>query len=173
MNEYNVSAGDKKAKKAQKIARCRGLKNFGWWLFGFLSSFLLVGGAAAIALCVIPAGTYFGEDKDKYLGEDAGKQSLLNLMLNYEKYGIEDFPIITDAITGAIENSPLGDYVTIDMDALAKEALVEERKVNSAIRNLTNPKDEEPSPVDTVEVSSEQVAEEGLSVSSRMPGDAE
>ena len=62
---------------------------------------------------------------------------------------------------------------TIDMDALAKEALVEERKVNSAIRNLTNPKDEEPSPVDTVEVSSEQVAEEGLSVSSRMPGDAE
>ena len=118
MNEYNVSAGDKKAKKAQKIARCRGLKNFGWWLFGFLSSFLLVGGAAAIALCVIPAGTYFGEDKDKYLGEDAGKQSLLNLMLNYEKYGIEDFPIITDAITGAIENSPLGDYVTIDMDAL-------------------------------------------------------
>ena len=62
---------------------------------------------------------------------------------------------------------------TIDMDALAKEALVEERKVNSAIRNLTNPKEEEPSPVDTVEVSSEQVAEEGLSVSSRMPGDAE
>ena len=48
MNEYNVSAGDKKAKKAQKIARCRGLKNFGWWLFGFLSSFLLVGCAAAI-----------------------------------------------------------------------------------------------------------------------------
>lgn len=118
MNEYNVSAGDKKIKKAQKIARCRGLKNFGWWLFGFLSSFLLVGGAAAIALCVIPVGTYFGQDKDQYFGEDAGKQSLLNLMLNYDKYGVEDFPIITNAITEAIENSPLGDYVTIDMDAI-------------------------------------------------------
>jgi hypothetical protein len=54
------------------------------------------------------------------------------------------------------------------MDALAKEALIEERKVNSAIRNLTSPR-EEASP-ETVEVSVDEQAEsatdEGLSVRS-------
>jgi DNA-directed RNA polymerase subunit beta len=57
----------------------------------------------------------------------------------------------------------------IDMDALAREALVEERKVNSAIRNLTSPREEEQQPEDTIEVSSDQAFEEGLSVSSSFP----
>ena len=55
------------------------------------------------------------------------------------------------------------------MDALAREALVEERKVNSAIRNLTSPREEEQQPEDTIEVSSDQAFEEGLSVSSSFP----
>src|SRR5574344_2002829 len=53
---------------------------------------------------------------------------------------------------------------SIDMDALAKEALIEERKVNSAIRNLTSPREEQPDVTAATEVENDQVSEEGLSV---------
>jgi hypothetical protein len=53
---------------------------------------------------------------------------------------------------------------SIDMDALAKEALIEERKVNSAIRNLTSPREEQPDVTAATEVEADQVSEEGLSV---------
>ena len=55
---------------------------------------------------------------------------------------------------------------TIDMNDLANEALIEERKVNSAIRNLTAPREEEKPETEEVssDVASEQAAEEGLSI---------
>jgi len=57
---------------------------------------------------------------------------------------------------------------SIDMDTLAKEALLEERKVNSAIRNLVSPREEGKSEADAVLESSDRdaaLAEEGLTVS--------
>ena len=66
----------------------------------------------------------------------------------------------------------------IDTDALAKEALVEERRTNSSIRNLTNPREDEHEPSDTIEVNGadnaanqeEIAAEEGLTISSGYSG---
>ena len=60
----------------------------------------------------------------------------------------------------------------IDMDALARESLKEERSINSSIRTLTAPKEDEHAPDETIEVSQEESAalEEGLTVSSRLPG---
>jgi hypothetical protein len=65
------------------------------------------------------------------------------------------------------------------MDTLAKQSLIEERKVNTAIRNLTSPRgdEENAAAVEAVEdaaTEAERALEEGLSVSSRYPaGDAE
>ena len=116
MSEFNPSTGDKKVKKAKRIARMRGLKNFGWWLFGFLSSFLIVAGAAAICVCVIPVGTYFGQDRDKYVGEDVGNKTLLDIALHYQDYQVGDFPVVSELVGGLLEN--YDQYVTVDMEAL-------------------------------------------------------
>ncbi|MCI1244723.1 MAG: DNA-directed RNA polymerase subunit beta [Bacilli bacterium] len=80
----------------------------------------------------------------------------------------EAFKVFTKELKGLAMNVALFDKEgeQIDMNALAKEALIEERKVNSAIRNLTSPREEAAS--DTVEVSAadaaESAADEGLSV---------
>ena len=58
----------------------------------------------------------------------------------------------------------------IDMDELAKQALIEERKTNSSIRSAMAPKAEEVDPTETVEVESQMAAEEGLSVLSKPLG---
>jgi DNA-directed RNA polymerase subunit beta len=87
----------------------------------------------------------------------------------------EAFKVFSKELKGLCMDVKLYDKENeqIDMDALAKEALIEERKVNSAIRNLTAPREEEAS--ETVEVNNDQAAEEGLSVSTGAPksGDEE
>ncbi len=80
----------------------------------------------------------------------------------------EAFKVFTKELKGLGMNVALYDNEgeAIDMDTLAKEALIEERKVNSAIRNLTAPREEEKADVEEVsnDVASEQAAEEGLSI---------
>jgi DNA-directed RNA polymerase subunit beta len=58
----------------------------------------------------------------------------------------EAFKVFTKELKGLGMDVKLYDKENeqIDMDALAKEALIEERKVNSAIRNLTAPREEKP-----------------------------
>lgn len=50
----------------------------------------------------------------------------------------------------------------IDLDEIAKNNLIEERKINSSIRNLSTVK-EEPEEPETIETEREQALEEGLS----------
>jgi DNA-directed RNA polymerase subunit beta len=78
----------------------------------------------------------------------------------------EAFKVFTKELKGLGMNVTLYDHEgeSIDMDALAKEALIEERKVNSAIRNLTSPREEQPDVTAATEVENDQVSEEGLSV---------
>ncbi len=88
---------------------------------------------------------------------------------NLPKPGMpEAFKVFTKELKGLGMNVALYDTEgeTIDMDSLAKEALIEERKVNSAIRNLTSPREEEKADVEEVsnDITSEQAAEEGLSI---------
>ncbi|MBO7121155.1 MAG: DNA-directed RNA polymerase subunit beta, partial [Bacilli bacterium] len=93
----------------------------------------------------------------------------------------EAFKVFTKELKGLGMKVALYDHVgeKIDMDTLAKQSLIEERKVNTAIRNLTSPRGEEETQaaVEAIEDSAteaEQALEEGLSVSSRYPaGDAE
>ena len=84
----------------------------------------------------------------------------------------EAFKVLTKELKGLGMSVKLYDQEgeSINMDDLAKEALIEERKVNSAIRNLSTVREEESS--DTVEVN-EIIAEEGLTVRSRASGSSE
>lgn len=83
----------------------------------------------------------------------------------------EAFKVFTKELKGLGVNVALYDHEgeTIDMNNLAKEALIEERKVNSAIRSLTSPREEEKPEVETVETTAESAADEGLSVTTN-PG---
>ena len=93
----------------------------------------------------------------------------------------EAFKVFTKELKGLGMKVALFDHVgeKIDMDTLAKQSLIEERKVNTAIRNLTSPRNEDESAaaaeaIEDSATEAEQVLEEGLSVSSRFPtGDAE
>ncbi len=87
----------------------------------------------------------------------------------------EAFKVFTKELKGLGMKVALYDHEgeTIDMDVLAKESLIEERKVNSAIRSLTSPREEiaAEGEAETIEIDTasenELAAEEGLSISSR------
>ena len=85
----------------------------------------------------------------------------------------EAFKVFTKELKGLGMKVALYDHAgeKIDMDTLAKQSLIEERKVNTAIRNLTSPRNEDESaaPAEAIEDSAtevEQVLEEGLTVPS-------
>ena len=84
----------------------------------------------------------------------------------------EAFKVFTKELRGLGMDVKLYDKDdnVIDMDELAKQSLIEERKTNSNIRSAMAPKEEEADPTATVEVASEMAAEEGLSVMSKPLG---
>ena len=86
----------------------------------------------------------------------------------------EAFKVFTKELKGLAMDVHLYDEneSEINMDSLAKEALIEERKVNSAIRSLTSPREhpseeeEEPTAANSDETAIAE--EEGLSVTDRI-----
>ncbi len=87
----------------------------------------------------------------------------------------EAFKVLVKELKGLCLNVNLykKDGSKIDLDELTKQALIEEKKVNSSIRNAMSPKEEEVDPAATIEVANDMAAEEGFSVSDRIPGSEE
>ncbi len=87
----------------------------------------------------------------------------------------EAFKVFTKELKGLGMNVELFDNngKVIDMDELARQSLIEERKTNSSIRAEMAPKAEEEDPAATVEIANEAAAEEGLTISSRISGSDE
>ena len=87
----------------------------------------------------------------------------------------EAFKVLVKELKGLCLNVNLykKDGSKIDLDELTKQALIEEKKVNSSIRNAMSPKEEEIDPAATVEVAADMAAEEGFSVSDKLPGSEE
>ncbi len=85
----------------------------------------------------------------------------------------EAFKVLVKELKGLCLNVTLykKDGSPINLDDLAKKALIEERKVNSSIRNAMSPREEAADPTATVEVSNDLAVEEGLTVSTRVPGE--
>ncbi|MDY2914138.1 MAG: hypothetical protein SOV58_05905 [Candidatus Enteromonas sp.] len=98
----------------------KALKNFLWWLFGFVSSFVLVGAAGFIAIGVVPVGAYFNnvENKDDYVSPDLQNQSLLSILTNLGSYGVSDVPFVKESLKKAMEENDLDKYFTVDWEAL-------------------------------------------------------
>lgn len=108
---------DKKNAKARKIARHRGWKNFWWWFFGFLSPFILIGGAGAIAVCFVPIGTFFNNNSS-YVDEETQKKTMLDIIMNYQNYSVGNFPVIQNIIQKLSDKYELSKYVNINYDKL-------------------------------------------------------
>lgn len=85
---------EKKIKRALKIARLRPLKNFCFWLFGVLSTLGIVLGGVFITLKVTPLGSITGNSLSGVVSEDVTSKSLLDAILGFQDYDINDFPII-------------------------------------------------------------------------------
>ncbi len=113
---------ERKTRRALRIARCRGLKNFGWWLFGFLTPTLVIGVAGAICVCVLPTNIFVGKD-GKYVDEDTSKKTLLQILMNYQNYTVGNFPIIKEALKTTLSSSGLDKYLEINYDELEKISL--------------------------------------------------
>lgn len=97
----------------------KALKNFLWWLFGFVSSFILIGVAGFVAIGVVPVGTYFNVDnKDDYISPELQNQSLLSILTNYSNYGVSDVPFVTDLLKKVMEENDLEKYFTVDWETL-------------------------------------------------------
>ncbi len=85
----------------------------------------------------------------------------------------EAFKVFTKELKGLGMNVTLLDNQgnPIDMDALAKASLIEERRVNSSIRSAMSPREEEVDPaaavaIDSLAIAEDAVAEEGLTIGS-------
>ena len=106
-------------KRAKEIAHCRGFKNFGWWIFGFISSFIIVGTTAAVCVCVLPMSTYVGKD-GKYVDKETSNNTLLQFLMNYKSYSVSNFPVIKEALQKLVVGAGLDKYVEVDYDKLAE-----------------------------------------------------
>ncbi len=120
---------EREIKRAKEIAHCRGFKNFWWWFFGFMSSFIITGTVAAVCVCVIPMSTYVGKD-GKYVDEDTSNQTLLQFLMNYKNYSVSNFPIIKEALQKLVTSAGLDKYVTVDYDKLADALTFDVSKIS-------------------------------------------
>ena len=111
---------ERKNKRARRIASCRPLKNFGWWFFGFLSSFIIVAGSAAICVTLIPTNTLLGKNHADYVDEETGQSTILQILQNYSNYSVSNFPVIQKALESALSSSGLGQYMEIDYQKLSE-----------------------------------------------------
>ena len=79
-------------RRNRKIARCRTLKNFIFFIVGFFTSLILLFGGIFIGLKFIPLNTFV---PDEVVKEDTiGSKSLLDAILTMQDYGMEDLPFV-------------------------------------------------------------------------------
>lgn len=122
-----------------------GFKKFFWWLNGFLSSFVLVAGAAAIVVFAIPAGV-FVQNNEEYLDKDLQNMNLFTLFTQIQDIQIGQVPILKKALQDFVEQNQLDRYVAIDWAAFddiafgdlgnAKEALANAVEVVATLDSL-------------------------------------
>ncbi|HBN00796.1 MAG TPA: hypothetical protein DD384_06265 [Firmicutes bacterium] len=118
--QKTLAKEERKNRRARRIASFRHLKNFGWWLFGFLSSFVIVAGTAAVCITLIPANTLLGKNHADYIDEETGESTILQILQNYSDYSVSNFPINQKALENALSSSGLDQYMEIDYQKLSE-----------------------------------------------------
>ena len=109
----------KKVNRAFKIARHRGLKNFLFWLLGFICCIVFIVGAAYLTLKLIPLKSLLGENNE-YVSEEVAENSLFDTVFSFGNYKIKDFPILTTTIQNAVSDAGLDAFIEIDIDGVGE-----------------------------------------------------
>ena len=82
----------------------KALKNFLWWLCGFVSAFVIAVGGVAIAAFAVPSGVYFGYNED-LLDAETAKNVLIVPASNHAVPSITTkLPEINKVLTEELEN---------------------------------------------------------------------
>lgn len=93
----------------------RALHKFYWWLCGFLSSVLLVAGAAAIAIFAVPVGTYF-QNNDELIAQELQQLNLYTLIAQFGDVRVEQLPFIKKALQDFWDQNDLDKYAIVHWD---------------------------------------------------------
>ncbi|MBO7149279.1 MAG: hypothetical protein J6V71_00130 [Clostridia bacterium] len=107
---------EQRQKDALRSYRCRGFKNFLFWLTGVLTSVVLIISALFIGVAVVPVRVYLGDNADGIVSDDVSSKSLINAIMKANTYDMTDFPVVTDALYDLSEN--FKQYVEIDVDKI-------------------------------------------------------
>lgn len=96
---------ERKVQRALKIARFRPLKNFGWWLFGLISSVFVTIGIIALCVFVVPINTVTGNSTDRYVKEEISSKSLYAAFMAFNEGNYTaDQVLYIDNIINDVEN---------------------------------------------------------------------
>ncbi len=109
---------EQRQKDALHSYRCRGFKNFLFWLTGVLSSVVLIISALFIGVAVVPVRVYLGDNADGIVSYDVSSKSLINAFLKANTYDMSDFPVVADALDDLIKGANLDEYVEIDVEKI-------------------------------------------------------
>jgi hypothetical protein len=114
----DVSKQDKRTRKALKSYRCRTLKNILIWFIGMLTCIVLLVGSVFVGIKVIPISTYTGGNNEEYVSDDIASSSILDAVLNIDKYKMADLPVLTNLVDSLLNGAGLNEYVTVDQEKL-------------------------------------------------------
>ena len=112
----------------------KALKNFLWWLCGFVSAFVIAVGGVAIAAFAVPSGVYFGYNEDLLDAELQGK-SLFTLLTGYQDIQMGQLPFVKKALQQAIDDNGLDKYFTVDWDKFDEIAFADLSNVGETLMN--------------------------------------
>lgn len=109
---------DKRTRKALKCYRGRFLKNLLIWFTGVVSCLVLLAGTIFVGAKFVPISKYAGGKDNEYVSNDLGSSSLLDAILNIDKYKVADLPVLTNLVDSLLNDAGLSEYVTIDQTKL-------------------------------------------------------
>ncbi len=109
---------EKKVKKALKCYRCRGLKNFLFWLCGASLSFILFASALFVGLKVVPISVYTGGKENEYVSEEVASKTILDAIMSYKDFKVEDFPVVETLISDLLADTGMSSYFSVDYEKL-------------------------------------------------------
>ena len=108
------------------------------FFLGMLTGVVVLAGGGAIALAVIPTGTYLNAfSKDPLVGDNIAKKGLFSAIQDINTYTIDDVPAIKTALDRIFTPEGMGKYVSLDYEALRTVKLTDPQigeKLSAAIK---------------------------------------
>lgn len=133
--EWNERRRIKRGKKALCL---RKVKNFMFFVAGIFAGIAILFSGIFIGAKLVPSKTYFGDD---YVNsETAGKESIIDFVLNRNQYQISDVPVLSKLLDDLINGSGLNSLFTVDSEKLKQtkfdsigEGILNSAKISSSV----------------------------------------